>query len=256
MVKSKSAAETAIALDASLSEAYCSLATYYLDFEYNFPEAKKNFLRSIELDPEYEQSRSWYGMLFLAFGEGKFDEAVEQGEIAIKLEPLSAIAHADLAWTLYTASRFEDALAVAKMGVELDNSSFLSLRLTGLAYMGLHRYEESINALNHLVKISQRHQHAVASLIWALCSNGDYKEATKEMTDLTSRSATEYLAGTHLGLCAAYLNDFDKAFEYLEKAYEDCDPMLMQLRHSPVVPTSLRDDSRFQNLLTRIGFPG
>jgi len=256
MVKAKWAAETAIKLDGSLCEAYCSLATYYLNFEYNFSEAKTNFLKSIELGPEYEQSHSWYGMLFLAFGNGRFDEAIEQGKIAIKLEPLSAIAHADLAWTFYTAARFEEALSLAKTGIELDNSSFLSHRIAGLSYLGLNRYEEALNTFNYLAKISHRHQHAVASLIWVLCSNGNYKEATNEMSELISRSKSEYVAGTHLGLCAAYLNDPDRAFEHLQQAYADRDPMLIQLKYSPSVPTLLRNDPRFQTLLEKIGFPG
>ena len=69
--------------------------------------------------------------------EGNFDEAEKHGKIAIKLEPLSAIDHADLSWTFYYAHKFEEALAFAKTGIELDANSFLSHRLAGLCYIAL-----------------------------------------------------------------------------------------------------------------------
>jgi adenylate cyclase len=251
----KHAAETAISLDDSLGEAYLSLAAYYLFFEWNWVEAKKNYKKSIELNPKHAQSHSLYGMIYLAWVEGKFDEAEKQGQIAIRLEPLSAIDHADLSWVLYTAHKFEEALTYAKTGIELDGNSFLSQRLAGLCYMALKRYEEAIDTFMYLMKISNRHQHALNGLIWAYASNGNVEEARELMTELEKRSVTEYIAGTHFGLSAAYLGDLDTALKYLEKAFDDRDFTLITLKYLPCVPASLRNDPRFQNLLDRIGFP-
>lgn len=194
-------------------------------------------------------------MIHLGWLEGKFDEAAHQGRKAIGLQSLSAIDHADLAWTLYTAAKFEEALAIAKTGVELDANSFLSHRIAGLCYIALKRYGEAIDTFKNLIKISNRHQHAINSLIRAYCSNGNLEEANKLMNELKERSTTEYIAGTYAGLSAAYLYEMDDAFEYLEKAYDDYDPILIQLKYAPYVPALLRNDPRFQNLLDRIGFP-
>jgi pentatricopeptide repeat protein len=194
-------------------------------------------------------------MINLGWLEGKFDEAVQQGYIAIGLEPLSAIDHADLAWTLLTAGKPEEALNIAKTGIELDANSFLSHRMAGLSYMGLKHFEEAIDTFKYLMKISGRHQHAVNSLIWAYCSNGNFEEANNLMNELKERSNTEYIAGTYAGVSAAYLHEIDDAFDYLEKAYFDYDANLIQLKYAPYVPPLLRNDPRFQNLLERIGFP-
>jgi hypothetical protein len=75
------------------------------------------------------------------------------------------------------------------------------------------------------------------------------------MNELKERSATEYIAGTYAGVSAAYLDEIDDAFDYLEKAYYDYDANLIQLKYAPYVPPLLRNDPRFQNLLERIGFP-
>jgi pentatricopeptide repeat protein len=127
--------------------------------------------------------------------------------------------------------------------------------LAGLCYIALERYEKAVDTFKHLFKISNRHQHALTALIWAYCRNGNFEEARELMSELENRSVTEYIAGTYFGLSAAYLGDMDKAFGYLEKAYNDRDPIIVQLKYSPDVPASLRNDPRFQNLLGKIGFP-
>ena len=255
MKEIKQAVETAIKLDNLLGEAYFSLAAYNLFFEWDWVEAKKNYIKSIELNPKHAQAHSIYGMVCLAWVEGKFEEAREQCLKAIKLEPLSAIDHADLAWALYTAGKFEEALTYAKTGIELDGNSFLSHRVAGLCYMGLKRYEEAIDTFTYLMKISNRHPHAVNSMIWAYCSNGNFEEARELITELEKRSVTEYIAGTYFGLSAAYSGNLDASFNYLEQAYDDCDPILITLKFLPYVPPLLRNDPRFQNILDRIGFP-
>lgn len=253
----KQAAETAIKLDDSLGEACFSLAYYYVCFERRWEESKKNFRKAIELNPQFVQARSMYGMICLGWVEGKFDEAEEQLRIAIKLEPLSAIDHADLAWTLLMARKFEEALAIAKMGIELDNSSFLSHRIAGLCYIVLQHPEKAIATFHYLVNISNRHAQAVNSLIWAYCCNGNFEEAKKLMNELEARLATKDIGSAHFdfGLSVAYIGNVNFAFDALEKAYNDLDPHILTIKRAPYVPALLRNDPRFQNLLDRIGFP-
>ncbi len=64
MKEIKQAADTAIQLDGSLGEGYCSLAFYSI-FERNWDKAEKNFIKAIELKPRYAQAHSWYGMVYL-----------------------------------------------------------------------------------------------------------------------------------------------------------------------------------------------
>lgn len=73
------------------------------------------------------------------------------------------------------------------------------------------------------------------------------------MEELEKRSTIEYIAGTYAGLSAAYLGDLDAAFNHLEKAYNDRDPILAQLKYAPYVPEALRNDPRFQEFLNRMG---
>jgi len=75
------------------------------------------------------------------------------------------------------------------------------------------------------------------------------------MNELKERSKTEYLSNVLTALSAAYLNDMDEAFDYLEKAFDDRDPTLILLKYEPWVPEGIRADPRFQKILERVGFP-
>ncbi|GAA4430684.1 adenylate/guanylate cyclase domain-containing protein [Pontibacter saemangeumensis] len=248
----KRAAKTAIKLDDSLGEAYFSLAYYYVCFEYNWEESKKTFYKAIELNPKFVQARSMLGMICLGWVDGNFEGAEEQLQAAIKLEPLSAIDHADLAWTLLMARKFEEALTVAKLGIELDNNSFLSHRITGLCYIVLQRYDEAIATFQYLVNLSARHQQAINGLIWAYCGKGKFEEASLLMKELDSKPGSAHY---DYGLSAAYLGDLDRAFTALEKACDELDPHILTINKAPYIPASLREDPRFQHILERIGFP-
>lgn len=251
----KQSAEMAIKLDDTLGEAYFSLGYYYICLERNWMESKKNFLKAIELNPGYVQARSIFAMLCLGWVEGKFDEAEEQAQIAIKREPLSAIDHADYAWTLLMAGKFEEGLATAKTGIELDNNSFLSHRIAGLCYIVLQRYNEAIAEFLYLINLSNRHQQAITGLIWAYCSAGNIDEARKLKEELEMKSTHEHIGQIDFGISAAYLGDLDTAFDALAKAYDDLDPHILTIKRAPYIPPILRNDPRFQILLDRVGFP-
>jgi TolB-like protein/Flp pilus assembly protein TadD len=255
MPKVKQAAETAIHLDNSLSESYFSLGQYYVGLDWNWTEGKRNFLKSIEINPRFAQAHALYGLIYLNFVEGNFYEAEKEGRTAIKLEPLSAIDHADLSWTLHTWGKFEEALSVAQTGIDIDNNSFISHRLAGLSYMGLKRYEEAIDTFKYLVKISNRHQFAINSLIWAYCSNGNLDEGNKLMEELKERAATEYIAGGNMSVSAAWLGDIDSALKYLENAYNDHDPILVTFRYAPNIPSLLKNHPQFQQVIEKMKFP-
>ena len=253
--RAKQAAERALQLNPFLCEPYCSLGYYYLYYEYNWAEAKKNFLKSIELNPQYCQAHSWYGWNYLACVEGKFDEAEKHGHILIKLEPLSATYYGFYSLILHIAGKFKEALAVCKMGIELDATSFLCFLNEGNIYITMHKYDEAIHSYEAAMKISNRHHFIVNGLIWTYCLKGDYEKARILMNELKERSANEYIASTFTAFSAAYLGDLDEAFDLLEAAYDNRDPILLILKYENWGPVAFRNDPRFEKILDKIGLP-
>lgn len=255
MPGAKQMAEKAIQLDPTLCEPYCALGYYYACFEWNWPEAKKNLLKSVELNPRYAEVHIRYGCNYLTWVEGKFEEGEQQGEMAIKVEPLHSVCYGTHSLILHTAGKFKEALEICKIGIDLDANSFLCRLNEGNIYKSMERYEESILSYETALKISNRHHFAVNGLIWSYCSLGNLEEARILMNELKERSKKEYVAKTFYAVSAACLDDLDEAFELLEMAYEERDPVLLAIKYEKWVPASLKNDPRYQKLLDRIGFP-
>jgi len=253
--KIKQAAEMAIKLDNSQAEGYLVLGCYNWFNEWDWALGKKNFIKAIELNPQLAQAQTLYGMIYLAFVAGKFEEAEKQCQVGIKVDPLSAIDHADYAWMLYTAKKFEQGLTVARTGIELDANSFLSHRLAGLCLIALDRAEEAIETFKHLMSTSSRHQHALCSLIWAHCQNHSFEAAQVLMDELIQRGEKEYIGPTYAAVSAAYLKQPELAIKFLKEAVEDKDPILIQIKYAPFIPQSLRENPGFVEILERMHFP-
>ena len=77
----------------------------------------------------------------------------------------------------------------------------------------------------------------------------------RPIPELKEKSLKEYVANTFTAYSASCLDDLDTAFEYLDKAYRDHDPILLMLKYQPSVPAALKKDPRYQQFLDRIGFP-
>lgn len=255
MEKAKQAAEVALKIDPFLSNPHNSLGYYFTSSEWNWPEAKKNFLTSLELNPNNAEAHYRYGWNYLSWVEGNFEEAIKHGEISIKLEPLSSVCYGVYSLILHTAGKFEKALIAAKTGIELDAYSFLCRLTEGDCYRSLGRMDEAINSYELATKLSNRHAFAVNGLIWVHCELGNLQIANSLMNELKERSTKEYIPGTFTALSAAHLNNLEDAFYFLNRAFDDREPIILTLKNEHWVPKVLKEDIRFQNLISKIGLP-
>jgi adenylate cyclase len=251
----KQSAETALRLDPALCEAYCSLGSYYC-YIWDKAEAEKHFLKSIKVNPAYAQAHLRYGLNYLTWLKGDFAKAEEHGRIAIKLDPLSAIGFGIYAQILHASGKFREALMACKTGLELDSYSFLCNLYEGYSYLFLHEYEEAVEAFDRLMALSNKHSFTHGGLIMTLCKMGNMDRARRELDDLKQRAEKEYIVCTVIGIAAGWLNDnLDEAFHYLEKGFQEGDPLLISLKHEHWIPDAIKGDSRYLDLLERMSAP-
>ncbi|MEP6951159.1 MAG: adenylate/guanylate cyclase domain-containing protein [Ginsengibacter sp.] len=255
MPKAKQAAETAIKIDSMLCEPYTSLGFYYAFFEWNFVESKKNFLKAVELNPAYTVGHFWYGMLYLSWIAGDFKESQKEGWMAIKLEPFSAVAHAMQTANYYVAREYEEAVRIGKLAIDLDANSYLVYKLTALAYIGMNKVHEAIAMIQHTLAVSNRFQWSMYDLIWAYSHIGDHTAMKELVEELHGRADKEYISPFNMALAYAWMGDLDQAITYLEKAYDEREPILLTIKTWPNVPDNLKSDPRCQELIKKINFP-
>jgi len=116
------------------------------------------------------------------------------------------------------------------------------------------RYELAITNGEKGVNLSGGSPLMRAALAHTYGVAGRKAEASQMLNDLTKLAKQKYvapyfLAGIHIGL-----GENDRAIEYLEKAYDEHSNWLIYLHMDPSID-SLREDTRFQDLLRRVGLP-
>ena len=256
MPKTKVAADAAIRLDASFCEPYCSLGMYYASYEWNWKEAKNNFLKSIQLNPRYVQSHVWFGHYYLCWIEGKFEEGERHLNIAIELEPYNAMSYINKYAVLLTAGKFEEAFMTAKQGYDMDPDSVIGNRIMGLAYCYKERYAEASEYLEFASKLSNYAAFNQVDLINLYTTKGAFEQANAIMEELRSRlNDGKYVSPCIMSFAAGFLGNIDEALNWLEKAYDQHDAYLCILKYYPFVPIKLRQDYRFQSFIEKMNFP-
>jgi TolB-like protein/DNA-binding winged helix-turn-helix (wHTH) protein/Flp pilus assembly protein TadD len=249
--KAKAAAIKALELDSSLGEAHNSLAFVLDGFDWNFDAAGNEFRRAIELNPGYATAHHWYawhlGLL------GRFDEAIAEMKKAQNLDPLSLIINADLAEILVLAHYYDESIAQSRKTIEMDPNFALAHNQLAQAYAQKHMYEEAVAELQTAVQLSGDSPTCIANLARAYVAAGKPSEAEKLLSDLKKRSNPAYSNAPEIATIYVSLGDKDQAMNWLEKGYaERFNPgVLLRPGFDP-----LRSDSRFQNLLRRIGLSG
>ena len=253
--KARDAAETALKLDPSLCEPYCSLGYYYTIFEWDWINAEKHFKTCIELNPTYAQAHYMYGLNYLAWVKHDLVAAEKHGQRAVELEPLSSICFGGYGGILHAAGKFKEALAACNTGIELDADCYLCILYKGWAHLAMRQFDEALLSFSHMMKVSHMPPYSQNGLILTYLGMGNIDKARELQNELKIRAEGEYTGYALTGLATAFLDGIDKAFPYFEKGYEERDPVMLTLKYTGLATKELREDSRFQLLLERIGFP-
>ncbi len=247
--KAKDAAIKALDIDETLAEAHTSLAFIKFRWDRNRVDAEQEFQRAIKLKPSYAPAHQWYSSYLVALE--RFDEAIAEAKRAQELEPLSFIASSHLGWILYLAGQNDRAIEQCTKILDLDPNSFPAMRYRGLAYEQKGMYPEAIADFQKGVKLSGS-PLMLALLGHAYAASGKRAEAQKVLGELRDLQSQRYVSPYTVAAIYAGLGEKDQAFKWLEKAYDERDIWVMNLKVDPVFG-KLRSDRRFPDLLARTG---
>jgi len=248
--KAKTAVLKALDLDSTLGEAHNSLAFILDGFDWDFDSAGKEFRRAIELNPGYATAHHWYAWHLSLLG--RYDEAIAEMRKAENLDPLSLIINADLAELLVIAHSYDESIRQSRKTIEMDPNFALAHNQLAQAYLQKHMYDEAVAELRKAVQLSEGSPTCIANLARAFVASGKRSEAVSLLSELKKRSSPSYSNASEIAMTYASLGDKNQAMNWLEKGYEE--------RFNPGVLQRpgfdpLRSDSRFQNLVHRVGLP-
>jgi tetratricopeptide (TPR) repeat protein len=139
--------------------------------------------------------------------------------------------------------------------VASDANSWLAHHLLGVGHEGSGQTRIAILEYQKAIELSQGDQDPTAALAHAYAATGRKAEAQKMLREWQRQSETNYVSPYMIATVYAGLGDKNKAFEYLEKAYQERSSDLPYFLKADLRVDSLRSDPRFQELLRRMNFP-
>jgi len=154
---------------------------------------------------------------------------------------------------LMNGGQYDEAIRRLKRVIDLEPGFYRAHLFLGMAYVQKREGASAIKEIEEAISLSEGSTRAVAILGWAYAVFGNRTRAEEVLARLRRRMKDRYVPAYAMVLIHTALGEKDKAFEWLEKGYEERDEFLTRIKIAPEL-ASLRSDPRFHDLLRRVGF--
>ncbi len=246
----REAAYRAVELDGESAEAHTALAAYLHVHQWDPAGAEREYLRAIELDPNFSTAHHWYGYMLVA--QGRFDEALAQQRLAVALDPLAPVHTASLGFSLLTVGLLDSATVRLREVLDLDPGFWLVHEELGLLSEARGDFAEAVRPFENAVEAGHT-KRARAGLARMLALAGRTAEARRLVDALVAEGTRDGIHTPEVASALYALGDTAAAFDWLEAAYRQRHP---DLQHAALQVgfSGLEKTARFAELMQRTGF--
>jgi Tfp pilus assembly protein PilF len=247
--QARAAALTALQIDETLAEAHTSLALIAENYDYDWKTAEKEYRRAIQLDPSYATAHQWYAEC-LSF-QGRFEEALAEGERARQLDPLSLIIAADYGAILYFSRQYDRAIEQFRAVREME-ANFPRANMIVFAYVEEGRFTDALADIETRRRASDTATSS-AEQAYVYGRWGQPEQARRALAKFEHLSRhPQWDPTSWLVLDYAAMDRKDEAIALLQKGYSEHSNVVTTLKVEPNYDR-LRGAPRFQELIRRVG---
>jgi TolB-like protein/Flp pilus assembly protein TadD len=252
MPEAREAANHALHLDETLAAAHISLGYVKSLYDWDWPGAQREFRRALELSPGDPDAHFAYSLTYLA-PLGRLDEALAEIERARSLDPLSPYKITAAGMIDWYRRDYDRAAGQYRKAIELDPAFYY-------AYDELRHLECARGRTEAAAAVVQSMRGVFDNVNDTAVRAAAYGRQGKqaEARALVETSIQEYTrlrkfgVSCHAAELYAVIGEKDRAIEWLNKAYQERNPLLAYVK---VIPSyeCLRSEPRFSALSARLG---
>jgi TolB-like protein/tetratricopeptide (TPR) repeat protein len=244
IMRGSAAAAQAVALDASLSEAYAAMGQIVQNFEWDFDAAEHYYGRALEYSNSVT-AHQWYAEVLML--QGRYDQAAEHVESVLSRDALSPIGLYIASFLATVRGSAAGALPQWRELTRLHHD--FELGWLGYVYTAIAagRRAEAAEALGEVAVLMPRRAALYQAIAAGVADDGDRAAALAAVRADAGLSASERVAWqVALGERAGALDTLEAAYERRMDVYL---PFL--LAHPVLRP--LRSDARFRRMIDEVG---
>ena len=215
----------ALQINNKLSEAHASLGWVQFIFKWAWGGSEESFKRAIEINPNNPEARRWYSRLLWILN--REEEALDQINVGIRLDPRSPIMHWAKFNVLASLERKQDAMDSAKMTYELDPNYSKALLALVKANMLNEDYSTALKLAEEGIK---KHSNDVTYLVaksLILIKQNNKEEAKSILIQVIEKNKVMPVPKSSIALVYYNLGEYNLALIMLEEALLEKDSILV-----------------------------
>lgn len=240
----------AIEIDNTRAETHALLGQFHKTVEYNWSEVQREMSLALRLDPTSSLVRLRYAVSWL-MPQGRMEEAVAEVERVLQSDPLSLFVRLAQVVILLISYQHERTLEAARQLLELDPTAYWAHLAMGSIYRDQGLLEKAVVAHRQALEVSGDSPPMMGWLGHTLALSGNTSDARALLERLYRKAAQGYVPPTSLAWIHLGLGEINAAFEWLNRAVDECDQLLMPIK-SYAFLNPIRADPRFAALLHRM----
>ena len=250
MPKAREAVRKGLELDDDAAEVHHTYAAVKLFFDWDWNSAEREMERALSLNPGIAEAHHLHSYILEA--ANRTEEALKEDKLCVELDPFGR------SWSypfaLYRNGRFDEAIAEFQQRAEIVPSRGFEHELTGLAYA--YKGDGAKAAAEWEQRFVVDGQPEIASKIEEAFRSGGIAAVWELKYKLVKEAAkTQYVSQLDLADAASSAGHKAEALTYLEKAYEEHQPLMVRMLHNPELGP-LREEPRFKAIVKKMGLPG
>jgi TolB-like protein/lipoprotein NlpI len=239
----------ALELDSTLAQVHYSLALVRYASEWDWESGEAEFQKTFAINPNYAEAHAYYSHLLNMVGRSK--EAMEQIELALKLDPHNPLLKSMYGMDLLFVHQFDEAISVSLEALKMDPTNPVAFTALAVAFHSTGRLEEALESWKSYCCNTYK---GIAHAFDQGYKKAGYVGSLRfEADTLAAQSKTTFVMPSDIAVTYALSENRKLAVEWLETAYEVHDPGLPYLL-LPIFD-SLRADSRFQAIARKMNLP-
>jgi eukaryotic-like serine/threonine-protein kinase len=247
------AVHKALQLDETLGEAHSTLGYFEWRYGWDWQTAEKEMRYAVDVSPndiDIRETLGWY----LAWS-GRRNEALAEMEKMRQLDPIYPQTFIMELGVDYHNRDYKSLVEASQKLLKTYPGPWVNHYYLGVGYEGTGLPAQAIPEYQQAAELSGRDSDVIAGLAHAYATMGKRAEAQKILGDLQQQSRVNYVSPYMIAVIYSGLGQKDKAFEFLERAYQQKSPDLAYFIKADLRIDPLRSDPRFPDLLRRMNFP-